>query len=230
MPKLSIIVPVYNERSTVAELLRRALSVEIDKEIIVVDDGSTDGTREFLHGYNHESVTVVMHPENLGKGAAVRTGLERAGGEYVVVQDADLEYDPSQMPRLVEPLERGECDAVYGNRFPWLEKHDLRGVHILTFMANQLLSWLVTILFVQRIHDVETCHKVMKTDTAQSLGLRSSGFDIEPEITAKLLKRGYRIKEVPIAYSYRRYSEGKKITWRDGIVAFLTAIKYRFVD
>ncbi len=230
MRKISIIVPVYNERNTVAELLRRALSVEIDKEVIVVDDGSTDGTREFLDGFDHESVTVVMHPENLGKGAAVRTGLERATGEYVVVQDADLEYDPKQIPRLIEPLERGECDAVYGDRYPFTDKRNVRRMQILTYLGNYLVGCLVSALFMKRIHDVETCYKVMKTTTAKSLGLRSSGFDIEPEITAKLLKRGYRIKEVPIAYSYRRYSEGKKITWRDGIVAFLTAIKYRFVD
>jgi len=228
--KLSIIVPVYNERNTVAELLRRAASVDIDKEIIVVDDGSTDGTSEILDRWEHEPLTVIRHPKNLGKGAAIRSGLVRAAGEYVIVQDADLEYDPSQIPRLMIPLEQGECDAVYGNRFPLYDKRDIRGVQILAFVANQLLAWLMSALFMRRIRDIETCYKVMRTDIARSLGLRSDRFDIEPEITAKLLKGGYRIKEVPIRYCYRPYSEGKKITWRDGIAAFIVVIKYRFVD
>jgi len=230
MAKLSIIVPVYNERDTVARLLEQVLSLDIDKEIIVVDDGSTDGTREVLTECEREPISVIHHPENRGKGAAVRSGLERARGKYVIVQDADLEYDPNEIAGLMAPLEQGECDAVYGNRFPLALKEGVHGVHILIYVANLCLSYFLSVLFMRRIHDIETCYKILRTDVAKSLGVRADGFDIEPEITAKLLKRGYRIKEIPISYRHRHYSEGKKITWRDGITALLTILKYRFID
>ena len=230
MAKLSIIVPVYNEHDTVADLLERVLSLDIDKEIIVVDDGSTDSTREVLTQCEHEPITMMHHPENRGKGAAVRSGLERATGEYVIIQDADLEYDPAEIGQLMGPLERGECDAVYGNRFPLATRSEFHGVYILIYWANVLLSRFLSLLFARTVHDIETCYKIMRTDVAKSLGLRSDRFDIEPEITAKLLKRGYRIKEIPISYHHRHYNEGKKITWRDGVSAFLTIIRFRFTD
>ncbi len=230
MVKLSIIVPVYNEHDTVARLLERVLSLDIDKEVIVVDDGSTDGTREVLTERGRDPITVIHHPENRGKGAAVRSGLERATGEYVIIQDADLEYDPAEIGQLMAPLERGECDAVYGNRLPLAARGELHGVHLLIYLANLFLSRFLSLLFTRTVHDIETCYKIMRADVAKSLGLRSDSFDIEPEITAKLLKRGYKIKEIPISYHHRHYSEGKKITWRDGVSAFLTIIKYRLID
>jgi glycosyltransferase involved in cell wall biosynthesis len=160
----------------------------------------------------------------------VRSGLERATGEYVIIQDADLEYDPAEIEKLMAPLERGECDAVYGNRFPLALKEGVHGVHILIYAANLFLSRFLSLLFTRTVHDIETCYKIMRTDVAKSLGLRADRFDIEPEITAKLLKRGYKIKEIPISYHHRHYSEGKKITWRDGVAAFVTIVKYRFID
>lgn len=230
MAKLTIIVPVYNEHDTVANLLERVLSLDIDKEVIVVDDGSTDGTREVLTQCECESITVINHTENRGKGAAVRAGLEHATGEYVIIQDADLEYDPGEIAKLIAPLERGECDAVYGNRFPLATRVEMHGVHTLIYLANLFLSRFLSLLFTRTVHDIETCYKIMRTDIAKSLGLRADRFDIEPEITAKLLKRGYNIKEVPISYHHRHYSEGKKITWRDAVAAFLAIVKYRFID
>lgn len=230
MAKLSIIVPVYNEHDTVANQLERVMSLDIDKEIIVVDDGSTDGTREVLTECERESITVIHHTENRGKGAAVRSGLEHATGEYVIIQDADLEYDPAEIEKLMAPLERGECDAVYGNRFPLAKRAEAHGVHVLIYCANLFLSRFLSLLFTRTVHDIETCYKIMRTDVAKSLGLKSDRFDIEPEITAKLLKRGYKIKEIPISYHHRHYSEGKKITWRDAVTAFLAIIKYRFID
>jgi glycosyltransferase involved in cell wall biosynthesis len=230
MAKLSIIVPVYNEHDTVADLLERVLSLDIDKEIIVIDDGSTDGTSEVLKEFDHETITMMHHSENRGKGAAIRSGLESATGEYVIIQDADLEYDPAQIGQFMAPLERGECDAVYGNRFPLAKRSEFHGVYILIYVANLFLSRFLSLLFARRVHDFETCYKIMRTDVAKSLRLRSDRFDIEPEITAKLLRRGYRIKEIPISYHHRHYSEGKKITWRDGVSAFLAIIKFRFID
>ena len=230
MAKLSILVPVYNERDTVADMLERVLSLDVDKEVIVVDDGSTDGTRELLAKWERELAAIIYHPKNRGKGAAVRSALERATGEYVVIQDADLEYDPNEIEQLMVPLERGECDAVYGNRFPLARSQGIHGVHIFIYIANLLLSCFLSALFMRRVHDIETCYKIMRTETAKSLRLRAERFDIEPEITAKLLKRGYRIKEIPISYQHRHYSEGKKITWHDAVAALLTIIKYRFID
>jgi len=230
MKKLSIIVPVYNERDTVLDAIERIQSLDIDKEIIVVDDGSTDKTREILSTVRSEFLTIIYHPKNLGKGAAVRSGLQRATGKYLVVQDADLEYDPREIEQLLLALERGECDAVFGNRFPLAPKEYFHGVHILIFVANVILGLFLSLLFMRRVHDIETCYKVTRTDIVKSLGLRANRFDIEPEITAKLLKRGYRIKEVPIPYRHRHYSEGKKITWRDGISAFIAVAKYRFIE
>ena len=223
-------MPVYNERNMVANALERIASLDIDKEIIVVDDGSTDGTRDVLADRQHQLFTVLYHPRNMGKGAAIRTGLAHVTGKYVVVQDADLEYDPQEILQLLVPLEQGECDAVFGNRFPFARREGVRGIHVLIYLANLVLALFLSAVFLRRIHDMETCYKVMRSEVAKSLQLRSDRFEIEPEITAKLLKRGHRIKELPISYRHRHYSEGKKITWRDAITAFLTIIKYRFVD
>jgi len=227
VPELSVIIPVYNEKSTVEEILRRVKSVEISKEIIVVDDYSTDGTREILKALQPEDHLHVMYQsQNQGKGAAVRAGLEKAQGKWVIFQDADLEYDPKDYFIMLEPIQDGRADVVYGSRF--------LGVHrVLLFwnyMANKALTFLTNALYNADLSDMETCYKAFRREILQSFKIRSNRFDIEPEITAKVFKRKYRVYEVPISYAGRDYSEGKKITWRDGLIAFWILIKYRFVD
>ncbi|HEX5614763.1 MAG TPA: glycosyltransferase family 2 protein [Acidimicrobiia bacterium] len=227
---LSVVVPVYNERATVAEVLRRMRAVElpegIDVEIIVVDDGSTDGTRDVLRQLGDSTVRVVLHETNRGKGAAVRTALGHANGDYVLVQDADLEYDPDDWPRLLAPVLRGKATVVYGSRFTG-ERRNMLFMH---WIGNRFLSLVTNVLYNSTLSDMETCYKLADRRLLESLQLRSDRFEIEPEITAKVLKRGIRIYEVPISYTGREYDEGKKITWRDGISALLTLIRYRFRD
>ncbi len=219
---LSIIIPVYNEKDTIEKVLERVLSLKIPIEVIVIDDGSTDGTREILSRVKDDRVRVILHNKNKGKGGAVRTGLKKSKGDIVVIQDADLEYDPLELPKVVEPIERGEAEVVYGSRF-------LGGGEFLkeSYLANRFLTFLTNLLFGAKLTDMETCYKAMKREIMLGLNIRANRFDMEPEITGKLLKMGYRIKEVPIRYVGRERSEGKKIGWRDGVEAIWTLIKIR---
>jgi glycosyltransferase involved in cell wall biosynthesis len=228
--KLSVIVPVFNERNTVVEVLRRMRAVElpdgIEREIIVVDDGSEDGTRDVLRQLGDSTVRIVLHEANHGKGAAVRTGFKHATGEYVLIQDADLEYDPEDWPKLLHPVLRGRARVVYGSRFTG----ERRNMLLLHWIGNRFLSMVTNVLYNTTLSDMETCYKLVERDLLCGLRLRSDRFDIEPEITAKLLKRGVRIYEVPISYSGREFEEGKKLTWRDGMSALWTLLVYRFRD
>jgi glycosyltransferase involved in cell wall biosynthesis len=228
--KLSVIVPVYNERTTLVEVLRRMRAVElpdgIDREIIVVDDGSTDGTREVLRQLGDSTVRVLLHEGNRGKGAAVRTGIGVASGDYILIQDADLEYDPEDWPTMIAPVQRGRARVVYGSRFTG----ERRNMLFLHWVGNRMLSLVTNVLYNTTLSDMETCYKLVDRSLMVDLELRSNRFDIEPEITAKILKRGVRIYEVPISYAGREFDEGKKITWRDGFAALWTLVKFRFAD
>jgi glycosyltransferase involved in cell wall biosynthesis len=226
-PLLSVVMPVFNERSTIEEIIRRVMGVPLRVELIVVDDGSTDGTRELLpelqrkHGF-----TLVQQPRNQGKGAALRRGFEDVSGDIVVIQDADLEYSPEEYPQLIELICQGRADVVFGSRF--LGRHR---VFLFThYLGNRVLTTITNMLYNTMLTDMETCYKVMRTEVLRSFALRSDGFGIEPELTAKIFKRGYRVYEVPITYDGRGYEEGKKITWRDGIVALGVLLKYRFTE
>ena len=235
MPKLTVIIPAYNERATIEEIIRRVKQAPIDadlrveKEIIVVDDGSTDGTREILARIAEEDpdITVLMHDRNQGKGAAIRTALQHASGDYIVIQDADLEYDPREYSVLLRPLGEGKADVVYGSRF--LGPH--RAFLFLHYLGNKFLNLVTNILYDTILTDMETCYKMFRADVIKNIPLKARGFEFEPEVTAKVLKRGYRVFEVPISYSGRDFAEGKKIhPWKDGLRALWTLIKYRFTD
>ena len=225
---LSVIVPVFNERSTVAEIVRRMRSVElpIEREIVVVDDGSDDGTGAVLTQLRDSTVRVIAHPQNRGKGAAIRTGLESATGDLVLVQDADLEYDPEDWPRLLAPVLKGRARVVYGSRFTG----ERRNMLFLHWVGNRFLSLITNVLYNSTLSDMETCYKLFDRRVLDGIRLHADRFDFEPEFTAKVLRRGIRIYEVPISYAGRELSEGKKITWQDGVTALWTLVKYRFVD
>jgi glycosyltransferase involved in cell wall biosynthesis len=226
-PLLSVVMPAYNERNTIDEIVRRVLAVPLKLELIVVDDGSTDGTRERLQELQRElGFTLLLQPENAGKGAALRAGFAGVGGEIVVVQDADLEYSPEEYPELIELISSGRADVVYGSRF--LGRH--RVFLFNHYLGNRALTLLTNVLYNTMLTDMETCFKAMHVDVLRSMTLRSNRFGIEPEITAKVFKRGYRVYEIPITYDGRGYSDGKKITWRDGLVAIWTLIRYRFSE
>jgi glycosyltransferase involved in cell wall biosynthesis len=226
-PLLSVVMPVYNERETIQEIIRRVLAVPLRIELIVVDDGSKDGTRDILTAMAAAlPFTLVLQPANAGKGAALRRGFEEATGDLVVIQDADLEYSPEEFPQLIELICQGRADVVYGSRF--LGRHR---VFLFTHYAgNRLLTLITNVLYNTMLTDMETCYKVMRTDVVRSMKLQSNGFGIEPELTAKIFKRHYRVYEVPITYDGRGYEEGKKITWRDGVVALWVLLKYRFTE
>jgi glycosyltransferase involved in cell wall biosynthesis len=198
----------------------------IDREIIVVDDGSTDGTREVLRQLGDSTVRVLLHEGNRGKGAAVRTGIGVASGYYILIQDADLEYDPEDWPTMIAPVQRGRARVVYGSRFTG----ERRNMLFLHWVGNRMLSLVTNVLYNTTLSDMETCYKLVDRSLMVDLELRSNRFDIEPEITAKILKRGVRIYEVPISYAGREFDEGKKITWRDGFAALWTLVKFRFAD
>ncbi len=227
--RLSIIVPVFNEATTIEAVLdriRAATLSGVEREIVVVDDGSTDGTRDILAGMAGRECHIVYHDRNRGKGAAVRTGLAHASGDYVLIQDADFEYNPADYARLLAPVAAG-ADCVYGSRLA--TGGDLK-MAPLTVLANRFLSWMTRRLYGVRLTDMETCYKLVRRDLLASIQLKADRFDIEPEITAKLARRGVAIHEVPIRYEGRSRAEGKKIGWRDGAEAMWTLIKYRFVD
>jgi glycosyltransferase involved in cell wall biosynthesis len=225
---LSIIVPVYNEVRTVRAVIDRLLAIDLPvaREILVVDDGSTDGTVDVLTSTVDDglAVTVLYAERNGGKGSAVRRGLARAGGTIVAIQDADLELDPQQLAALVEPILARRADVVYGSRF----LNASTGVPWLTVAANRVLTTVTNVLYGAALTDMETCYKIMRTDVARSLRLRANRFDIEPEITAQLLRRGYRIAELPVRFDARSRAQGKKIGWRDGLRALQVLAAERF--
>ncbi len=226
-PLLSVVMPVYNERDTVEEIITRVLAVPLRIELIVVDDGSTDGSREIIERLQARyGFTFIAQPRNRGKGAALRRGFQEVHGDLVVIQDADLEYSPEEFPQLIELICQGRADVVYGSRF--LGRHR---VFLFTHYAgNRLLTFVTNVLYNTMLTDMETCYKVMRAEVLRSFELKSNGFGIEPELTAKIFKRHYRVYEVPITYDGRGYEEGKKITWRDGLVALWVLLKYRFTE
>jgi glycosyltransferase involved in cell wall biosynthesis len=225
--KLSVIIPVYNERETIAEVIERVKAVKLDKEIIVVDDGSSDGTVEILRDQKEEGVLTVHESKiNFGKGAAVRIGLKYITGDIVIIQDADLELDPNEYYQLIQPILQGQTRVVYGSRF--MGKNP--GIPLLTLLANKFLVMFTNLFYGSSLTDMETAYKVFSTDVLDKIHLRCVGFELEPEITAKFLKAGLRIVELPIRYQPRTVQGGKKINWHDGIRAIWTLIKYRFTD
>jgi glycosyltransferase involved in cell wall biosynthesis len=226
-PLLSVVMPAFNEINTIEEIVRRVMAVPLRIELIVVDDGSTDGTRDTLDRLQREfGFTLLLQPRNLGKGAALRRGFDAVRGDLVVIQDADLEYSPEEFPELIELICEGRADVVYGSRF--LGRHR---VFLFTHYAgNRFLTFLTNVLYNTMLSDMETCYKVMRTEVVRSMSLRSDGFGIEPELTAKIFKRDYRVYEVPITYDGRGYDEGKKISWRDGVVALWVLLRYRFTE
>ena len=226
MTTLSIIIPCYNEKNTIHDIIRKVnASPYPDKEIIIVDDYSTDGTREVLKNtFESQVARVIYHDVNQGKGAALRTGIQAATGELVIIQDADLEYDPNEYPKLVQPILEGKADVVYGSRFIGGEPH--RVLFFWHSLGNQLLTLLSNMFTNLNLTDMETCYKVFKRDIIQSIVIHENRFGFEPEITAKLAKRGCRIYEVGISYYGRTYDEGKKINWKDGVRAIYCILKY----
>jgi glycosyltransferase involved in cell wall biosynthesis len=241
--RLSVIVPAYNEVDTIAEILRRVravnltvsigfgaedgTAVELEREIVVVDDGSTDGTRALLRELDGDpNLKIAFHEQNRGKGAAVRTGLKHASGDVMLIQDADLEYDPRDYPSMLQPILEGRSQVVYGSRF---RGGPTKAMFFWHMVGNRFLTLVTNVLYDSILSDMETCYKVFTRDVADHLDLKASGWGFDPEITAQILKLGYRIYEVPITYTGREFDEGKKIGWRDGLTVLWTLLKYRFL-
>ncbi len=226
-PLLSVVMPVFNERETIEEIIRRVLAVPVRMELIVVDDGSKDGTRDILAELQRElGFRLVLQERNQGKGSALRRGFQEVKGDLVVIQDADLEYSPEEYPELIELICQGRADVVYGSRF--LGRH--RVFMFSHYLGNRILTLLTNILYNTMLTDMETCYKVMRSEIVKGMHLQSNGFGIEPEMTAKIFKARHRVYEVPITYDGRGYEQGKKITWRDGVVALWVLLKYRVTD
>lgn len=226
--KLSVVIPVYNEQATIRTLYEAVKRVDIEKEIILVDDGSSDGSREILQSLAEEGTRIVLHEFNRGKGAALRSGFQHATGDIIIVQDADLEYDPAQYPRLIQPILDGKADVVYGSRFI---SGDYRRVLFFWHMVGNNLLTLLSNLFTNlNLSDMETCYKVFRREVLQKISIEEDRFGFEPEITAKVAKMKLRIYEMGISYSGRTYAEGKKISWKDGISAIRCIIKYNLMN
>jgi len=225
--KLSIIIPIYNEEKTLSELVKQVQAVDVDKELILVDDGSTDGTHAILKKWqavSNPTITIIYHPHNKGKGAAIATGLNHVKGDIVIIQDADLEYDPQDYLALITPFKNKDVQVVYGSR-------NLRKNPRSTFSfywGGRLLSWITNLLYGSQITDEATCYKVFRADLIKELGIESTGFEFCPEMTGKVLRRKIAIHEIPISYTPRLWDEGKKIKWQDGLIAIWVLIKYRF--
>lgn len=228
--KLSVIMPVYNERAFIEEAVRQVLAVELAHEVVIVDDGSTDGTRDLYPTIQtwHPAIQIILQPQNQGKGAAVRTGFQRATGDILLIQDADLEYDPRDYPALIRPIQEGRAQVVYGSR---LRGGPTKAMFFWHMLGNKFLTLVTNILYNAILTDMETCYKAFQASIVRDIPLRARGFEFEPEITSKILKRGYRIYEVPISYYGREFEQGKKIRpWVDGPKALYYLLKYRFVD
>lgn len=224
MPSLSVVMPCYNERATIETITERVLASSHVGELIIVDDGSTDGTREILDKFTDSRINVILQPENAGKGAALRTGFAAATCAFVIVQDADLEYDPVDYDVMLEPLLSGDADVVYGSRF--LSNRPRRVLYFWHSVGNRLLTLTSNMFTDLNLTDMETCYKAFRREAIQSIDLTEDRFGIEPEITAKVAAKGYRVWEVGISYSGRTYAEGKKIGWRDGFSAIRSIVKH----
>lgn len=227
---LSVVIPCYNERNHIEEVLNRVEDVELANEIIIVDDGSTDGTREILQRIeteNHPNLRIIYHERNMGKGAAVITGFRAATCEVLLIQDADFEYDPREYPVLLKPIEEGIAKVVYGSRFLGGPR---KAMNFWNMVANRSLTFATNILYNAILSDMETCYKVFRAEVVKDMLIRARRFEFEPEVTAKVLKQGIRIYEVPISYNGREWNEGKKIKWTDAPIALWTLFKYRFVN
>ena len=231
MRKLSIIIPVYNEAATLNEIIDRVLAVDLSavdfkKELIVVDDASTDNSWNLIEARRTDFAHIARHEMNRGKGAAIRTGLKHVSGDFVIVQDADLEYDPDEYLNLLMPIIKGKAEVVYGSRFTG----ERRNMFLHHWIGNRFLTMMMNILYGTTLSDMETCYKLFSRKSLENITIRSDRFNFEPEITAKILKKRIRIYETPISYTGREYTEGKKITWRDGFSALWTIIKFRFMN
>jgi len=222
--RLTVVIPVFNEIATLEELLARVEAVDVNKEVIIVDDFSTDGSRELLSSMNRSDLVIVLHESNGGKGTALRTGFRRATGDYVIVQDADLEYDPRDYVRLITEASKHDADVVYGTRFAGPRPQ----MPFKNWVGNWVLTWLTNRLYGSSLSDMETCYKLIGRNVLADMTIESNRFNVEPELTAKLLKRGTRILEVPISYVGRTHSEGKKISWRDFVSAVWTLVRLRW--
>jgi len=222
--KLSVIMPVFNEESTIEKIVHRVKKVNIDKQIIIVDDGSTDRTREILKKWKDENIRVIYHKRNQGKGSAIRTAIPYVEGEVTVIQDGDLEYDPQDYHTLIRPILDGKAKVIYGSRFLKFNKP----IYLRFLLGNKFLTWLINLLYHSKITDSYTCYKAFETDVLKSLTLRAKKFEFEAEVTVKLLKKGYNLQEVPISYSPRTLREGKKISWKDALLGILTIVKHKY--
>lgn len=245
--KLSVIIPVHNEKDTIAEIVRRVKSVDLDKEIIIVDDKSTDGSREILKEFaNDRDIKIIFLDQNFGKGFAIRSALGHVTGDVVIIQDADLEYNPNDFKKIIEPFQKNLASVVYGSRFfhlktffylkKWLASKwnhrpcDVGHVYIANFLCIKLLNWMVFLLYGQRITDEATCYKAFRREVIHAINLNCKRFEFCPEVTAKVCKLGYPILEVPVSYAPRTTEHGKKIGWKDGVAAVVALLKYRFSD
>lgn len=224
---LSVLIPAYNEINNIQNILDKIQEINIPKEIIVVDDGSTDGTRELLKTLESEVIKVVLHEKNQGKGGAIKTAIKHSTGNIIIIQDADLEYDPQDYYKLIPVIESGKEKVVYGSRF--LNKQNKHS-YFTFFLGGQVVTWITNILYGQNLTDEPTCYKVFDADLLKSIKLNCTGFEFCPEVTAKVAKLGYKIPEIPISYYPRSISEGKKINWKDGVEAIWILVKYRFVN
>jgi glycosyltransferase involved in cell wall biosynthesis len=226
---LSVVIPVYNEKDTIHNIIEKVMAVDIEKEIILVDDCSVDGTKAELKKYEkQDNFTVLFHEQNMGKGAALKTGFANVKGDVVVIQDADLEYNPEEYHRLLQPIEEGKADVVYGSRFQGGDMH--RVLYFWHYLGNQLLTLMSNCFTNLNLTDMETCYKVFKAEVVRKLDIKEKRFGVEPEMTAKISRMKLRIYEVGISYSGRTYEEGKKINWKDGVRALWCIVKYAFID